>query len=174
MNGDKTLQIALNELKETTLEKKIDKIKKIANEIYEKKNGEVVAEDLVEAAIPKTSLIHDCFPWNNKDLGNRARLWLANQYIARIRVRFVSPDDDEESNQRVFRSVKIKFLENGEEKEKRVYKRIDDVLSQEEYRKQVVADLVMRQDYWTQEAKDFAELKNIVNEVVLERIKAVL
>src|SRR3990172_818779 len=65
-------------------------------------------------------------------------------------------------------------IDKGETKERKVYKRIDDIITQEQLRKQVVADLLPRQEYWTQEAKDFAELKSIVNQSELQRIKASL
>ena len=70
--------------------------------------------------------------------------------------------------------MKVSYIDKGETKERQVYKRIDDIITQEQLRKQVVADLLTRQEYWTQEAKDFAELKSIVNQSELQRIKASL
>src|SRR3990167_2739467 len=166
-----TLQKTFTEMRESTIEKKIAKVRKIANQIYEK-NGELVAKDLIDEARPKNSIIHDCFPWDDKQVAEKARLWLANQYIARVRVRFISDSDEQENSQRVFRSVKVSYIDKGETKERQVYKRIDDIITQEQLRKQVVADLLTRQEYWTQEAKDFAELKSIVNQSELQRIKA--
>src|SRR3990167_5835085 len=160
---NENLENVIEEMRESTLEKKIAKVRRVANEIYDKKH-ELTANDLLEYAKPENSEIHDCFPWDDADIANKARLWLANQYIARVKVKFINDDEDEGKSQRVFRSVKVNYLESGENKSKRVYKRIDDIMTDEIYRKQVIADLVMRQDYWAQEAKDFSELKGIVNE----------
>lgn len=161
----------LTSLKKSTLDDtKISRISKVANEIYQEK-GEINNEDIIESARPEDSPIHDCFPWDDKEIADNARRWLATQYICRIKVTFIDDVDEEQMSQRVFRSVSIKYLENGEEKSKQTFKRIDDILSEETLRKQVVADLLARQEYWTQESKKFTELKGIVNETELQRIR---
>ena len=127
MKNDISLQESIAEMGNGNIEKKISRIRKVANELYEK-NGELTAKELLDEVRSETSEIHDCFPWDDEDLAEKARIWLANQYIARVKVRFVDEGDEESKSQRVFRVVKVNYNEGGEEKEKQVYKRIDDVL----------------------------------------------
>jgi hypothetical protein len=163
------LQNALTELRENIQETKIAKVGKYVNKIYEKK-GSLTSDDLVEFARPEDSPIHDCFIWDADYALEKLNKFIANQYIARIRVRFLDANEDEGKGARAFRSIDVKYLEDGEEKTKKGYVRIDDIYSDEDKRKQVVQDLLSRQEYWTEEAKEFKELDKVVNKKELERV----
>jgi len=52
-------------------------------------DGEQSPDGVVEAARPESSPIHSLIPWDDAELGNKARLEVARKLLGRIRVEYV-------------------------------------------------------------------------------------
>ena len=63
-----------------------NKVQKAVSDLYQQNGGQVKASDLVMAAKPKTSPIHDAFEWDNNKAGHEYRLWQARQWIRQVKV----------------------------------------------------------------------------------------
>lgn len=63
----------------------IDKVQKIISDIY-RIHGSVSPSQLIEAARPKNSPIHDAFEWDDKKAGDEYRLIQARKLIRRVEV----------------------------------------------------------------------------------------
>ena len=61
------------------------RVQEVVGQIYEQ-NGEISPSELVEAARPKKSPIHDAFEWDNIKAGDQYRLWQARQWIRKVEV----------------------------------------------------------------------------------------
>jgi len=53
------------------------------------RDGHLTPDEVVEAARPDDSPIHDCFTWSNEEAGQRYRLNEARSLIRRVRIEYV-------------------------------------------------------------------------------------
>lgn len=77
-------------------EKETSVIKEALEQIYED-HGELVPEDVVEAARPRNHPLHECFEWNDTEAGKQYRIQQARRLIMRVRIEWVSPEGETKS-----------------------------------------------------------------------------
>lgn len=56
------------------------------------RDGEIRADDVVAAAEPENSPIHDLFEWDDEEAGARYRLSQARTLIRSVRVQYIAPE----------------------------------------------------------------------------------
>lgn len=134
----------------------------------EKEDG-LTAESLLEKAKAKESSLHDLFDWNNTEAGEKWRLHQARVLINEVKIIVGNRE------MYAFENIKIS-VSNNEENQKdnqetssRCYKPIVEILSNEEYRQQVIKSALENISYWKEKHQDFQELKPIF--VSIERVK---
>lgn len=100
-------------------------------EIADENGGTLTPEAVVSAAKMKSSPLHDKFCWNDSAAAHAHRLWQARQLL-RVVVMYIGPPDDRSRTQ-VFVSLTTDRGGAG-------YREIEAVLSNKEYREQLLAD----------------------------------
>ena len=107
-----------------------------------RKQGFLLASDVVKAAKIKSSPLHDAFEWNNKKAAAAYRLDQASYLIQALRPVEIDENGDEvELSWRLFVSVKTTVTKGrGKGKHTRVFIQETDALAKPETRKQVLED----------------------------------
>lgn len=113
----------------------------------------VSAEELVLAATPKNSPIHQFFDWNNKTAAHKYRLHQARQYIVALRVEFM------ERETKAYHSV---YVENLDE---RRYMPIRKIHAQQNLMDQVVEAALKNLTYWRDRYGEYKEFRNVTLEI---------
>jgi len=77
----------------------------VVKELYaiQEKDGELNPEQIVEFAKDKSTFLHKCFNWNNKDAAHKFRINQATELLRRIEVRVLK--DGEPQSLRAFEVV---------------------------------------------------------------------
>lgn len=134
-----------------------------ALEQIEAERGELTTEDVVAAARPADSPLHDYFEWRETQAAAKYRLEQARRVIQRYRVEFISP-------KQITRSVRgyasVKRTDDGGER--RVFVSVRTALADEDLHSQILADL--RRDVNALRRK-YAHLEEFA-EILLEAIAA--
>jgi hypothetical protein len=108
------------------------RVSKIRNALIELQqqsdNGVLMPVDVVKAARPVTSPLHNCFDWNDSTASQKYRLWQARQLIVSVRIAY---DDKGETIAPVFVSLKPDRKDGG-------YRALSDVLSSKEWRTELL------------------------------------
>ena len=132
-----------------------------ALEQIEAERGELTTEDVVAAARPADSPLHDYFEWRETQAAAKYRLEQARRVIQRDRVEFISP-------KQITRSVRgyasVKRTDDGGER--RVFVSVRTALADEDLHSQILADL--RRDVNALRRK-YAHLEEFA-EILLEAI----
>ena len=80
----------------------------VGNEIgklINRNKGMLTAQELVTAATPPTSKLHDCFEWDNKEAAKQYRLEQARRLIRAVIVYEGPTEDKEEIHYRAFPNI---------------------------------------------------------------------
>ena len=114
----------------------------------------LTAENLIETAKIKSNPLHKLFDWDDSSAAEKWRLHYARNLINEVKVII----DTKELY--AFENVNVTF-ENTSGENEREYKPRAEILSNEEYRRQVIASALNYMDYWTEKNKEFSEFKPI-------------
>jgi hypothetical protein len=132
----------------------------------EKQSG-LTAENLLEKAKDKCSLLHNLFEWNNSKAGEKWRLHQARVLINEVKIII------NEKVMYAFENVRVSInqpLNDKEEREfKREYKQVIEIFNNKEYRKQVVQSALESISYWKEKYSEYQELNPIF--VSIEEVK---
>lgn len=120
----------------------------------EKQNG-LTAENILEKARNKSSSLHNLFEWNDSEAGERWRLHQARMLINEVKVII------EEKEVFAFENVQVKIIGDNQTETKREYKPIVEILSDVDYRKQVIQTALDNITYWKDKYSEYSELKPI-------------
>jgi len=101
--------------------------------ISAKRDGELLPEDVVEAARPPRSPLHSRFTWDDSEAAHQYRLWQARQLI-RVKVSYLKVGDDEIAS-RVFVSLSSDRCRDGGG-----YRTITSVMNNSVWRDQLLLD----------------------------------
>jgi len=134
----------------------------------EKENG-LTAENLLEKAKIKDSPLHDLFDWNNTEAGEKWRLHQARVLINEVKIIVGNREMYAFENIKISVSNREENSKEDKEEYSRCYKPIVEILSNEDYRRQVIESALENITYWKEKHSDFAELKPIF--VSIERVK---
>lgn len=130
-------------------------LKKIA----ERHGGILQPDDIVKAAEPKNSALHNSFEWDDTKAGYKYRLWQARQLL-KVYVNMETSAGDKKTC--MFVSLKSDRQENGG------YRLITDILDDKELKKQLLQDAYEDMQIFM---KKYAVLKELVG--VIKAMKKV-
>ena len=128
----------------------------------EKQDG-LTAESLLDKAKEKESPLHDLFDWNNSEAAEKWRLHQARILINEVKIIVGNKE------MYAFENVKIAVEDMNKENSSRRYKPIVEILSNEDYRKQVIQSALDSLLYWKEKHSDFVELKPIF--ISIDKVK---
>jgi hypothetical protein len=127
----------------------------VIDEIIEiQKDKGLTAETILDEAKKKSSPLHNFFDWDNTTAGEKWRLQQARILINEVKVIVNSKE------RYAFENVRITVCDQPEETT-REYKPIMEILSKEEYRKQVIKQALENATYWKEKYSEYNELKPI-------------
>lgn len=144
----------------------------------EEENGGVIPEILVDDAKKEQSPLHDWFEWDDKHAANRYRIEQAEYLLRHIVVTVKTPDGNKEEF-RAFHVVNVQEgdkTNDGREQQRGRYVSIRNVLSNENYRKQLVENALRELEIWRKKYATYQELVLAVEAVskILEQKEAIL
>lgn len=125
--------------------------------IAEAHRGVLKPEDVVEAARPKTSPLHDKFDWDNNEAGPKYRLWQARQLIS-VTVEYIGGGKDQKPY-RVFVSLTPDRHDDGG------YRTIEAVMSEPGSRRQLLEDALEEMERFQRKYADLKELATVFAEM---------
>jgi len=131
-------------------------------------NGQMDAEDVVEAAGNPSNPLHDYFEWDNTDAANSHRLYQARNLINHITV-IVSYNGSQKETKAFF---SVNSTPEGEQMNK-TYVTIGRVLSEPQLREQVIKGALSEAEYWKTKYNQYVELGKIFNAIEQTKKKIV-
>jgi hypothetical protein len=140
--------------------------KEVIREILnvQKEKG-LTAENILEKAKDKKNPLHELFEWNNSQAGESWRLHQARLLINEVKVIINQKERYAFENVRVV----INSSKDDEQEIKREYKPIVEILSNEEYRRQIVQTALENVTYWREKYSEYSELKPIF--ISIDKVK---
>ena len=126
-------------------------------EIMSSQEGKVQPKDVVHVAEGIDSPLHECFEWNNEVAGANYRLVQARHLMGNIVRVTIQTEDNKETEQRAFLNVELP----DKEQSTHVYISIQEALTNEEYRQQILKKAMSEITYWQQKYKEYHELSDI-------------
>lgn len=136
--------------------------KEVIKEIIEiDKSVGLTAENLLNRAKDKKSLLHDFFDWDNSSAAEKWRLHEARHVVNEIKIIV-----DQKSLYN-YENVKVTILspETGELIQERQYKSHVDIMNSEDFRKQMITTALNHITYWEDKYKHYKELQPIFNSI---------
>lgn len=127
-------------------------------EVIRKQRQDLKPEFVVADAKDVSSPLHEVFEWNDSKAANAHRLAQARHLINHIEVQVYR--EEELDTQPAYLSVVVTPA-TEETKEERSYVPLEDALTNEEYRSQVVASALKEIKYWKNRYKDIKEFTEI-------------
>lgn len=127
------------------------------NRIAKEHGGHLRPADVVEAARPEDSPLHKKFEWDDSEAAERYRVWQARQLIA-VTVEYIGGGKDATLS-RVFVSLTPDREEDGG------YRSVEAVMSNPEWRKQLLEDALAEAKRFQQKYRDLKELAAIFGEI---------
>jgi len=125
--------------------------------------GKLRAEDVVEAAKPEDSPLHDRFDWNDATAGHKFRLMQARQLI-RVVVEYVDMGTSKKPI-RVFQSLSTDRRHGGG------YRTTADVLAIDEHRTQLIEDAVRDMESFQARYSNIRELSDVRSQMSVAQKK---
>lgn len=128
----------------------VEELTRIAN----RNNGLLRPADVVEEARDKSSPLHSRFTWDDTKAASEYRLWQARELI-RVSVEYL-PHKDGQREIKAFVS-----LITDREKEAGGYRRLISVLSDKEYREQLLNDALAEMNIFRLKYRELKELAEV-------------
>lgn len=145
--------------------------------ILEEENNGLLPEILIEDGKREDSPLHDWFEWDDKRAARRYRIEQA-EHLLRSIVVMVKSGEDEEREVRAFHAVEVKDAEPSDRDghNRKRYVSISNVLSDQNYRKQLVEIALRELEIWRKKYATYQELTWAVEAVskVLDQKEAIL
>jgi hypothetical protein len=143
--------------------------KKVIDEIVKiEKENELTAENLLEAAKNTNNPLHGFFDWDNSIAGTKWRLQQARIIINEVKI--IVNHKERYAFECVQVKIKSKTIDNKGALTKRVYKPILEILSKEEYRKQIIQAALENIVYWKEKYSEYSEFNPIF--VSIDKVKS--
>jgi hypothetical protein len=138
------------------LEKNYQRYRGELEKLETKYNGYLNPHDIVREASNESSPIHDWFDWDDKEASEKWRLHQARLLINSVKIRVVFPEGTREY--RKYLNVKIS---RHDDKSERAYVNTKVVLSQDNYKQQVLKRAIREAEYWQRQYEEYQELEDI-------------
>ena len=122
--------------------------------LTEERGGQLVPQEIVDAAEDTHSPIHNYFEWNNELAGKEYRKYQARRLINHIVI-------INAVQQKAFYSIKVPIEEKGVLKTTQAYMTQERVLSIKDYRQQTLDSAIKQIEYWHKQYESFNELSKI-------------
>lgn len=122
--------------------------------IADARGGELLAVDVVDAARPENSVLHGQFDWDDSEAAEKWRLHQARNLI-RVTVEYVGPKE-RQVPARVFVSLTPDRRGDGGK-----YRLLASVMSNREYRKQLIADAKDDMEHFKKKYAELRELESV-------------
>lgn len=119
-----------------------------------KKRGLLLPANVIEAARPVSSPLHDSFCWDNTKAAHGYRLWQARQLIS-VAVQYL-PVNGEQRAVRVFQS-----LTTDRQKEDGGYRETVTILSNKNWRRQLLEDAIQELEVFQSKYAQLTELEAV-------------
>jgi hypothetical protein len=147
-----------------------DKAQEIGEEIDTlKKDGKVTAEQVLEKARNKNSVMHPYFDWDKKSASYKWNLHQARMILNSIEVVYINEETDEEEHHPMYINIKETQDKSNDDEEKapkeRAYVDFETVGKNEDYRQQALADALQQVIHWKERYEWLEELAGIVKEI---------
>ncbi len=136
-------------------------------QLIEERDGSIVAQEVVDAAEPKESPLHDAFEWNDKRAAQRWRLEQSRQLLLSIHVVVKSKDGEEEAI-RAFYNVRTD--DSYTQRTPGVYVTVDRMMDEEELKAQILEEAARYLRSWRKkyaQYEEFAEVVKAIDELPL-------
>lgn len=132
--------------------------------LQKNKGDKLTPSDVVKDAKKKSSPTHNFFEWDNKDAGNKWRKYQARHLLNSIEVIIKEYPSE---------PVKLFYnVVNGDDSEdQQGYVTIEKVMSQEEYRKQIIEHALRELRGWEKRYRIYNELSHLFSVMNREIIK---
>lgn len=122
------------------------------------KSHELTAETVLEEAERKTSPLHHLFEWNDTIAARNFRLAQARVIINQVKVVIG------EKTYSKYENIHVHVIDSqGNIRNKRVYKPIEEIIRSPELREQMIASSLRQLRYWEEENEKYKELKPIID-----------
>lgn len=130
-------------------------------ERIEKENGKVTAENLLDSARPKNSIMHDCFEWNDTEAAEKYRLLEAKNVINQLVKVVIEKDSEQPREQRAYVNINPQrgFGSKGD------YISIERAMSEEETRKIVLKRALEELSAYKRKYQEFSELSKVFSAI---------
>jgi hypothetical protein len=125
---------------------------------FKEENGNVITPaQVIEAAKPKKSPIHDFFEWDNEVAGEKYREWQARYLLGRIEV--VITVDGDEQDIKAFHNIVTVVPEDGSEGRERGYVTVADLRENPDYLDIVLEDAKKEIVFWEKRYSQYKRLR---------------
>lgn len=113
----------------------------------------LTAENLVEVARNPRNPLHEIFEWNNTKAGHEFRLYQARVLINEVKI--------EVGDKEVFAFESVSLSVGKPNKEDRVYKGFEEIIANEDLKKQILSRALQSLIYWKAQYHSYKELTPI-------------
>ena len=128
----------------------------------------LTAENVVNQAKDKKSVLHDYFNWDDTDAAHRFRMVQARILINTVNIEIIEHKSGAKSKVALFESIVIDNKSNERE-----YKPVYEILGNDEWRQQIVDRALNELIYWKDKHQQFKEFSKVVSAIenVERRVK---
>ena len=134
--------------------------KEVINEILDvKEKSGLTAETLLARASKKNNPLNNLFEWDDINAGEKWRLQQARIVINEIKWYI----EDKESF--VFENVNVTVESNNKTETRKEYKNQIEIVSNEDYKNQLITRALNEASYWKEKYQEFLELSKIFTSI---------
>jgi len=123
--------------------------------LFGERENTLTTHEVLSAARPKFSPIHNHFDWDDSEAAEKYRLWQARSLLNRLEVVVIY--QDEEKSVKAFHNVHLEESEDTDEPN-RVYITVDTLAESEYFRRQKLEEALTKIKGWQKQYHDFKEL----------------
>jgi hypothetical protein len=138
---------------------RIDEILRIKNE------AGLTANAILGAAKKKNNVLHDLFDWDNTEAAEKWRLHQARMLINEVKIIINTKE------YYAFENLSIS-VEESETDNNREYVSHDEIITNEDLRKQIIQKALESLIYWRNKYSHYSEFKSIITEI--DRVNVIL
>lgn len=129
------------------------------DKLMEENGGKIRPKNLIDDARDESSPLHEYFDWDDSQAGEKWRTWQARALLGYIKV--VVKYDHTQKESRAYFNVNVDTGEEDFNEEARAYVSIENVMSEPNYKKQLLAEAVREIEHWEMRYKECNELDKI-------------
>ena len=132
--------------------------------LYQRNEGLLTPQTIVNAAKNKKSVLHRQFEWDDNEAANQYRLSQARELL-QVTIEYIKDSKGNKKPMRVFASLKSDRLDGG-------YRTMVDLLGDKEYRAQLLQDAIEELETFKRKYYELKELVEIFDAIGKVKTKA--